>query len=567
MAERIFISDLLRNTGRALTNRLRLLRRSGMDYVVLRVSGTFPERTVQPRRRFPLSLLPWPTPPPSVQALTEALDRLERDPRLEGVILIISGLAAGPATLGSLRQAIIRFRESGKRAIAYLHDLSMWPYYLACACDEIIAPESVQFRAAGLWSETLFLKDTLALVGLEADFEAIGEYKVTPDMLRRTEMTEPHREMVESLLDSIYDEIVGAIARGRDLPEGNVRDLLDSVPLTAAEAQEAALLDAIRYEDELPAHLGSTDAKASVLSWHQVRRRLVLARRWRSRRAIGVISLEGTIVPGPSRQPPLPLPLPLPVPATQAGSETVIQQLRAAAQDRKLGAIVLHVDSPGGSAFASDLIWREVSQLRQTKPVVVYMGNQAASGGYYVSAPASAIVAQPTTLTGSIGIWGGKIVTRGLFDTVHARRTAIARGKAAGLYADLATFSEEERARIRADIGDGYARFKGRVASGRQKTDDDVEAVARGHVWTGEQALGHGLVDALGDLQAAADRARKLAGIDPRRHAALVNIQPPKHMILAQPVPPDAAGWLTNLQALFREGVFALAPWQIRIRG
>ncbi len=214
MAVRILISDLFRNTALILTNRLRLFQRRGIDYVILSLTGDFPERTPQPRRPFPLSLLPWPPPPASVEYLTTALERLALDPRVEGVVLVVSGLQAGPATLGSLRQAIARFRKSGKGTVAYLHDVSMWSYYLACACDEILAPESAPFRAAGLWSEAIFLKDTLALVGLEADFEAIAEYKVSPDMLRRSEMTAPHREMLESLLDSLYAEVVGAIARG-----------------------------------------------------------------------------------------------------------------------------------------------------------------------------------------------------------------------------------------------------------------------------------------------------------------------------------------------------------------
>ncbi len=337
--------------------------------------------------------------------------------------------------------------------------------------------------------------------------------------------------------------------------------------MTAQQALQMGLLDAICYEDEMPAHLGTPDAPAALQTWDQARRRLVRPRRWHSRQSIGIISVQGTIVPGPSRRPPLPIPLPLPLPAAQAGSDTIVQQLRAAAQNKHLAAVVLHVDSPGGSALASDLIWREVAHLRRTKPVVVYMGNQAASGGYYVSAPANAIVAQPATLTGSIGIWGGKIVTRNLFEKIQAGREVVSRGQAAGLYADVAPFSPEERLKIRADIGDGYARFKDRVAQGRDMTGEEVEAIARGRVWTGEQAMANGLVDLLGDLQAACDRACKLAGLDPRRYTRLVNIPIPKRYQLPQPMPSDAGEWLTNFSNLLREGTLALAPWTIRIRG
>ena len=573
MAEGIVVSDLLRNTWLTLDNRLRLLRRQRLDYVVLRMSGDYPERTLVPRRRFPLSLLPWPPPPPSVEAFTNRLERLAVDPRVKGIVLILSSLSAGPATLASLRQAIVRFRDSGKRAIAYLHTLSMWPYYLASACDEILAPESATLRLAGLWAETIFLKNALDLVGIEGDFEAIAEYKVSPDTYRRTKMTEPHREMLESLLGSLYNELTGAMAKGRGLTVERVQALLDKVPSSAQQAQEAGLLDRVCYEDELAASLGAPEDPAILLTWDQAQRHLLRIRRWRSRRRIGVISLEGTIVPGLSRRLPIRLPLPVPFPDSQAGSDTVIQQLRAAAQDKRLAAVVFHVDSPGGSAMASDLIWREVAHLRSIKPVVVYMSNQAASGGYYVSAPANAILAQAVTLTGSIGVWGGKFVTQGLLEKLRVGREVVKRGKGAGLYSDIAPFTEDERAKIRADIGASYARFRSHVAEGRGMEVDEVEAVARGRVWTGEQALAHGLVDDLGDLHAAADRARQLAGISPCRYAPLLNIRPPRRHLAPQPISEDVAagdfrmaGWFSSAAAILREGIFALAPWMIRIR-
>jgi protease-4 len=465
-----------------------------------------------------------------------------------------------------MRRAIGRFQRSGKQVVAYLHDGGMWSYYLAAACDQIVAPDSASFEVAGLWSEALFLKDTLALVGIEADFESIAEYKVSPDIFRRTGMTEPHREMLEAILDSIYHEVTAAIAEGRDMSAETAQKHLDRVPMTGQQAQQAGLLDGIMYEDELPRYLGTAKEPASLLTWDQVRRKLVRPTRWHSRQAIGVISLEGTIVPGPSRQPPFPIPLPLPLPSAQAGSSTLVQQLRVAAQDRRLAGIILHVDSPGGSALASDLIWREVRQLRRVKPVVVYMGSQAASGGYYVSAPASAIFAHPTTLTGSIGIWAGKFVTTGLYARVHARREIVSRGRAAGLYADTSSFDDEERARIRANIGVAYTRFKDRVADGRNLTLEQVEEIARGRVWTGEQALAIGLVDELGDLHAAAHKARTLAGLDGRRHSPLVNIRPPKTYRLPAADPAAIGQWFSAFANLLRPGALAMAPWEIRIR-
>lgn len=573
MARLSLLRDLVRNTRLAAGNRFKLLSRRRLDYVVLTLSGPFPELTPRHRRPFPLSLLPWPAPPLSVEALNEALDQIAADPRVKGVIMIVSGgLRAGPTTIGGLRLAVARFRESGKRAIAYLHDPDLWSYLLACACDQILAPESAVFHAGGLWVEALFLKRTLSLIGIEADFEAIAEYKVTPDLFRRAEMTEPHREMLESILDSVHKQVLQSIARGRGLTEDRVRELQDSVPLAASDAQEAGLLDGVCYEDELSSHLATPAERtaplgrpAAVVAWEDARRRLVRPLRWNSGMAIGVISLRGSIVQGPSRQLPLPVPLPLPVRSQQAGSDTLAVQLQAAATDRHLAAVVLHVDSPGGSALATDLIWREVTQLRARKPVVVYLGNVAASGGYYVSAPANTIVCQGMTMTGSIGIWTGKFVSQGLYDRIHVGREAVSRGQAAGMWSDSARFTDEERERVRATLDASYERFKARVADGRGLTGEAVEALSRGRQWTGEQAISLGLVDELGDLRTAAERARDLAGLDPRRTTPLVSVPVPRQRV--SPVPPvaEAGDYLAALVRLLREKALALAPWEIQI--
>lgn len=586
VSERVLFSDLIRNSRLALTNRLRLARRRRLGYVVLPMQGSYPERIPRRERSFPLSLLPWPPPPPSVQSFTAALERLAGDPRVEGVILALSGLSAEPATLASLRQAIARFRESGKGTACYVKEGGMWAYYLASACERIYCPESAGLQSAGLWSETVFLRDTLALAGIEADFESVGAYKASPDTFRRSDMDAPHREMLESLLDSIYEHVLEALAAARGLRRKDVQALLDAAPLSAEDAHAGGLVDGVCYEDELPALLGGTQQPARLLTWKQADRLLLPPRRWHTRHSVGVISLEGLIVPGPSRRPPLPLPLPIPLPEEQAGSDTLVAQLRAAARNKHLAAVVLHVDSPGGSALASDLIWREVAQLRQSKPVVVYMANRAASGGYYVAAPASRIVAQPLTLTGSIGIWGGKIVTRDLFAKLRANRQVISRGEAAGLYSDTAPFTDEQRGRIRANIVEGYDRFKARVAEGRAMAAEQVEAVAQGRVWTGAQALAHGLVDGLGDLHEAARQAAELAGLPAGRTVPLLNLPLPKTYQLPATSPADAAAWLAagvepgfaplagvaglaaraQLLALLREGLLALAPWQIRVR-
>ncbi len=570
--------DILRNTVLATRNLLRSLRRKGLDCVVLPIRGSYPEWT--PRRDplpFPFSRLPLLPHDVSLEDVRAAVEIVGGDRRVQGVVLRFDTLRAGPATLYSLRRLLLGLRAKGKRVVAWLPTAGTWDYYLASACDEIILPPSGQLFALGLRAETAFLKETLALVGVEADLEAIAEYKVAPDTFRRSTMSEPHREMLDAILDSCFAEVVAAIAEGRGLDPARVRELIDGMPLNPAEAVEAGLADAVLYEDELATRGKDGDDRdvAALLTWRDGARWLRKPVRWTTRQRIGVVSLEGTIVPGRSRRIPLPVPVPHSFIEAQAGAETIVQALRCAEADEHIAAVILHVETPGGSAIASDLIWREVRRLRERKPVVVLLGGQATSGGYYVSAPANRIVARPTTLTGSIGIWGGKFVMAGLYGKLGAGREAVQRGAMAGLYSEMAPFSDEERTRVRRDLGEAYARFKARVAEGRGMAEEQVEEIARGRVWTGAQALEIGLVDGLGDFDTALAIAKELAGLEPEREYTVVQVRPPRHEILPPPFPlqggraGDGGLWalLDALQSLARERVWALAPWLVRVCG
>ena len=608
--------DLLRNTALAGRNLLCSLRRKGLDWVVLSLRGSYPERTV--RRDplpFPFSRLPLFPSEASLQEMQTVVETIGHDRRVRGVVLRLGPLRAGPSTLHSLRRMLLSLRSEGKRLVAWLPSATTWDYYLASACDEVVLPESGRLFALGLRAEPIFLKDTLALAGVEADLEAIAEYKVSPDTFRCSTMTEPHREMLDAVLDSLFDELVAAIAEGRGLDPAQVRELIDAMPLTPAEAVEAGLVDAVLYEDELPAYLPSSAGPVSappdrprsdpdrprsdpdcprsdpdhregdgdgtvapLLTWQEAARWLHRPVTWTTRQLVGVVSLEGLIVPGRSRR--APVPIPLPFGEAQAGAETIVQALRRAEADKRIAAVIFHVESPGGSALASDLICREVRRLRERKPVVVLMGGQATSGGYYVSALADRIVARPHTLTGSIGIWGGKFILADLYGKLGVGRELLQRGAMAGLYSEMAPFSEEERALVRRDLGEAYARFKARVAEGRGMTEEQVEEIARGRVWTGAQALEIGLVDELGDLKTALAAAKELAGLEPEREYTVVQVRPPRHELLPLPFPlagekdsrVAGPGMLVDAlhQAmpgrLARERVWALAPWTVRVQ-
>jgi protease-4 len=449
----------------------------------------------------------------------------------------------------------------------------MWAYYLASACNEIVVPPSGRLSVLGVRLETVFVKDALALIGVEADLESIAEYKTAPDTFRRTTMSEPHREMMDAILHSTMDTAVAAIAEGRGLDPAKVRQMIDTMPLLPEEALEAGLVDAMLYEDELPAYLHSTadgdgNEPLALCTWREGARWLRQPVKRATGQTVGVVSIEGLIVPGRSRR--APAPIPLPFTNAQAGAESIIQALRKAETDRQMAAVILHVDSPGGSALASDLIAREVQRLQAAKPVVALMGDQAASGGYYVAAPASRIVARPTTITGSIGVFGGKFTFRGLYDKLGVRREALQQGAMAGLYSEMVGFTPEERAWIRRDMGEFYTRFKTYVAEGRRMPEEEVEQVARGRVWTGAQALEAGLVDELGGFDVALRLAKELAGIKPTQDTGIVSVHAPRHELPPTPFPVGIEGLnltllLEELRNLARERVWAMAPWFIQV--
>ncbi len=568
--------DLPLNAIRVIRNLVRSLRRRGLDYPVVSLEGSFPERTPRRRAPFPVRMLPLFPSELSLEDLERILDLIGGDRRVEGAIFRLGSLRAGPPTLHTLRRMLSQLRRQGKHTIAWMPSAGTWDFYLASACDEVIVPPSGRLNVLGLRSEAFFLKDALSMAGIEADLESIAEYKVTPDAFRRSTMTEPHREMLNAILDSHFAELVAAVAEGRGLHQERVRELIDAMPMGPDDALGAGLIDAVLYEDELAQHLArqrspspdGDEAPVPVLAWENAARWLRHPVRWTTRKRIGVVSVKGMIVPGESRR--MPTPLPLPVEA-QAGAETVARALRQAEVDPHIAAVVLTVDSPGGSSLASDLIWREVRRVRENKPVVALMGEHAASGGYYVSAAADRIVARPTTMTGSIGIWGGKLVLGDLYAGLNIGHQEFQRGARADLYSEFRPFTQEQREQVCRELGDTYNRFKQLVAQGRGMTEDAVERVARGRVWTGEQAREIGLVDRLGGFGTALATAKELAELDPDRDYTVVQTRPPRQEMLPRSFATNGQNeWkavLDLLRNLSRERVWAMAPWQVRVRG
>jgi protease-4 len=359
-------------------------------------------------------------------------------------------------------------------------------------------------------------------------------------------------------------EVVRDIAAARRLTPEAVRAAMDRAPVPAGVAAASGLCDGVCYEDELPARLGTMGRPAALVPWPQVQRRLPVPYRWRAHTAvIGVVELRGAIVTGESRETPVPVPL---VGGTFAGADTIGRAFRAAERSRRVRAVVFHVDSRGGSALASDLIWREVGRLSRTKPVVVFMGDVAGSGGYYVSCGAGRIVAQPATITGSIGVVGGKLTAHGLFTQLGLTREIVARGDAATMDSAFAPFSDGQLVRVRQEIETIYRRFIATVSTGRRRPEREIEGVAGGRIWTGRQALERGLVDELGDFSVAVLRARELAGIPPSQSVVTRTIVPPRSA-LTPVYPPAAPGAVAAaldaagaVQDLLRERALLIMP-------
>ena len=443
---------------------------------------------------------------PTLRALHEAAE----DRHVVGLIAKVGG--AWPwGAMQELRLGIEAFVGSGKPALAWAESFAegsrdMAAYVLATAFGEVWLQPGGEIGLLGVGIETPFVRGTLDRLGVEPQFEQRHEYKNAADALLRKEFTAAHREALERLAESIFSDAVQAVAGARRLPTDRVRELIDTGPRTASEAQAVGLVDRLGYRDQ---------AYDTMRARTGGKPELLFADRWRPRRRIAppphrrghvaVVDVRGGIATGRTRRGPF---------GRQAGSDTVGAQLRAAHDNDRARAVVLRVESPGGSAVASEVIWREVSRLRESgKPVVVSMGDVAASGGYYIACPAEVIVALPATLTGSIGVLGGKLVVDGLLERIGVSTGTVQQGERALMYSSRRGFSEDERARFAATIDAIYSEFVAKVAAGRKRAVAEIEAVARGRVWTGRDALDAGLVDELGGLRHAIRIARTRASL------------------------------------------------------
>jgi protease-4 len=450
---------------------------------------------------------------PTLGDVLDGIEAASGDPRVKVLLARVGDDELGLAKIQELRDAIAAFRAKGKFALAFADSFGEFgpgtrPYYLATAFDEIWLQPMGNVGLTGLFAEVPFFKGTLDLLGIVPEFDHREEFKTAMNSLTETKMTPPHREEVDALLASIAGQIIHGIAEGRKLPEAEVREAIDRGPLLADEARQAKLVDRLGYRDEVlaqaRAHAGS-GAELTGLTTYLDR----AGRPHREGSTIALIYGSGLIQRAASSANPL-------TESNVMAATEITRAFRAAVRDPAVRAILFRIDSPGGSVVASESIWREVVFARERgKPVVVSMGDVAGSGGYYVAAAADKIVAEPSTLTGSIGVLAGKLVVSDLFQKLGMSTDSAQVGANAAMYSSTSEFSTRAHSRLEAFLDETYKGFKDHVASGRHMTQEEVEEVARGRVWSGEDAKARGLVDELGGSAVALRLAKEAAKLAP----------------------------------------------------
>ena len=465
----------------------------------------------------------------TVQAFVDSLRKAERDPRIRSVLLMPSSLTLPYwGKVQELRDAVLAFRKSGKTVVAFLEFGGDREYYLASAADKVYLLPTSPLDLTGVASYEVFLRGTLDKIGAYPDFVHVGDYKTAVNQLTEKGFTPAHREMSESLNRDMYEQLIRGIADGRKKSEADVRALIDQGPFLPEEALRLGLVDDLAYEDQLDDRVPELRDDAREVrriegtDYQRVRAQSIgLAPRSR----IAVLYAVGTITSGKSAFDP--------VNGSVVGSETLIEQIRQVRDDDSIRAIVLRIDSPGGSSIASDVIWRELMITRDEKPsrpLVASMSDLAASGGYYIAMPAQVIVAQPATLTGSIGIYGGKFALAGTMEKIGVTTETVKSGANADIYSPFAPFSPPQRERLQDYMQGFYENFVEKAAESRKTSPEQIDMVAQGRVWTGRQAREHGLVDELGGLDTAVRIAKERAGIDADEDVELV-IYPPRRSI------------------------------------
>ncbi|MEE8111319.1 MAG: signal peptide peptidase SppA [Acidobacteriota bacterium] len=464
----------------------------------------------------------------TVRDYLDAIEKAKHDPKINGIFAKIGWFSFGFATTQEFWDKIQDFRASGKWAVAYMETAGEFysgarPYYLATAFDEIYLSPPGTLHLVGVRAEVPFIRGTLDKLRIYPDVDHIGKYKSAKNYYTETGFTEAHRESTESWVDSIYRQLVKGIAEGREMTEEEVAEKIDKGPFISQEALSEGFVDDLLYYDQARDRV--EEKNGGTLPLIKIRQYLKRNRPGsRGSQRIALIYGVGAVVRGEGGYDPISH-------ESYMGSDAIARALRQAREDSGIRAIVLRVNSPGGSYIASDVIHREAALAADEKPFVVSMSDLAASGGYFISMPADRIIAHPATLTASIGIVAGKMNTRGFYDMIGITKGIVSRGDHSGFYSSYQNYTDGEREVFQQQLHRIYEDFITKVAENRDMGIEEVDRIARGRVYTGEQAMDFGLIDEFGGLDDAILRAKELAGIEPDEKVR-IEVFPPRKTFL-----------------------------------
>ena len=513
-------------------------------------------------------------PRPTLLDLRDTLHHAAGDDRIRALLLDFRGLAVGWAKAQEIRWAVETFKKSEKPVFAFLSAAATSDYYIASAADRIFMPPEGVLDVKGLRVQATFYTDTLKKLGIEAELERIGKYKSAVESMTRTSMSDEYREVMNSILDDVYTRFVETVAPARGKTPEALLEILDQGPFIPPNALKAGLIDALLYADQVDDHIQEkleleTLTKVKFSQYSQSIRDLAGDD---SEDEIAIVYAEGQIMRGSSKDDPF-------FGATVLGSDSFAKTIREVRDKEAVKAVILRINSPGGDAVASDLMWREVRLLREKKPVIVSMSDVAASGGYYIAmADDTPVLAYAGTYTGSIGVFFGKINLRGFYDKIGIKKETLTRGRYADINSDYRSLTEDERGKLRSEIKVFYKNFVEKVAQSRNRDWEQIHEVAQGRVWLGSQALEQGLVDELGGLDRAIELARDAAEIDEEAELKLVPYPAPKNIFeslidpetWARETPLPAAlrsklDEIPNLVSLLQGGMLRIAPYSITV--
>ena len=506
--------------------------------LTLRLDGDLPEN---PQLPF------WGKKPLRYFDYVDGVYRAAEDKEIKSLFLDIGSLRCGLGKVEELREAVSYFRSKGKNVRAHLADPNNLGYLLACAADTVSIPPVSQLNLIGLRATLESVKGLLDKIGVEAEIERVDEYKTAPEWLVFDQPTEPNREQINRLLDRLYAYMVDAVADSRGITPDSVKVLIDLAPHTSVEAQACGLVDILQYHDE--AQKGRSGPRAPLrcrrVDLEAYLRHPIYVDRWGKPPLLAVVVADGEINAGKS--------------GGKVGEYEMLSAIRRVREDARVKGVLLRVNSPGGSALASDLVWHEIEQTVRKKPLVISMGNVAASGGYYISCVPSDIFINRCSLTGSIGVYGGKVNIAELLDKIGVYAETYSRGRNADIYSLYEPYTEEQRAQLRRQLREFYRHFTELVAAARSLTADSVDGLGRGQVWTGDEAIAGGLADRIGGFHAALEALGEYCGIDPR--TAIVESYPRKRYFIKNPfslpeIAQKAAAWLVPSADVVASTVF-----------